>query len=924
MRDWHAYVRAHLKLDGLSPERESRIVRELAAQLEDFYREARIAGASQDEAEAHAAAQITDWRRLAVDVRDADRAHARPQVVRLADTIQDSMHAGTARRAGAGFMLANGLRDGRFAVRQLAKAPAFTLVAVLTLALGIGATSAIFTVVNSVLFRPLPFPEPGSLVRVHEVVPQYGRFSVAPATFLDWRRQNTVFERIAAYTATSGTLLEADGPERIQGALVSWDLFELLRVGPALGAGFTSDQDRPKADTAIVISHGLWQRRFGGDDGVIGRAITLNGAPVTIAGIMPADFYFPSRAAEFWQPIALDPANPPRGAHFLGVVARTKPGVSLEQANTEMKTIAERLAREYPDSSANESAEVVALHDQVVGAVRPALLTLLAAVGVVVLIACANVANLLLVRASVREKEVAIRAALGAGRHRLVLQMFAESLVLAALGGILGLLLAYGAVPLVQALGADSIPRAADIAIDRRVLSFAFGATILTGLLFGLAPAWHAARAGLGAVLKEGGRSSTSSGGRWVRSGLLVGEVALSIVLLVGATLLLRSFAKLTNVDPGFNADGVLAFQVSLPLASYPQDVNRMAFFDTLLERLAAMPDVRSAGMAQRLPLRGGYVLSFEVHGRPPAAPGSEPSANYRVISTNYFATLGIPLLRGRVFTPHDTDKPPMVAVVDHAFAQRYFPDGNAIGGRIDIGNGTDGFYEIVGVVGNVNHDGLDAIPTPTMYVPFKQDVFSTMWILARADGDPARLSGAVRQAVREIDRTLPAYSMTPLADGARRIGCRSALLDAAADVLRAPGDLSRRRGVVRRRRIHRQPADERDRTSRGDRRAARRRAPDGRRRRHETGSSRGHHRTGGRHRPRAVRRDHALRRHAVRPGELRGDGVGAACRCRRRVVRSSPARHARRSARRAAGGVTCRRVASVEYNSHAARLCHF
>ena len=763
MRDWQAYVRAHLKLDGLSPERESRIVRELAAQLEDFYREARIAGATQDEAEAHATAQITDWRRMAVDVRDADRAHARPQVVRLADSIQDAIHVRPDQRAGVRFMLANGLRDSRHAIRQLAKTPAFTLVAVLTLALGIGATSAIFTVVNSVLLRPLPFPDPGSLVRVHEVVPQYGRFSVAPASFMDWRSQNAVFERIAAYTATSGTIVEADGPERIQGALVSWDLFELLRVGPELGAGFTSDQDRPKADTAIVISHGLWQRRFGGDDAVIGRTINLNGAPVTIAGIMPADFYFPSRVAEFWQPIALDPANPPRGAHFLGVVGRTKPGISLEQADAEMKAIAERLARQYPDSSANESAEVVALHDQVVGAVRPALLTLLAAVGVVVLIACANVANLLLVRAAVREKEVAIRAALGAGRQRLMLQMFAESLVLAALGGILGVLLAYGAVPVIQALGADSIPRAADIAIDRRVLSFAFGATILTGLLFGLAPAWHAARAGLGAVLKEGGRSSTSSGGRWVRSSLLVAEVALSIVLLVGATLLLRSFAKLTNVDPGFKPDGVLAFQVSLPLASYSQDASKMAFFDALLERLAALPDVRSAGIAQRLPLRGAYVLSFAIQGRPPAPPGSEPSANYRVISADYFATLGIPLIRGRAFTPRDTDKPPMVAVVDHAFAQRHFPDGDAIGGRIDIGNGTDGFYEIVGVVGDVNHEGLDATPTPTMYVPFKQDVFSTMWVLARADGDPARLSGAVRQAVREIDRTLPAYSMTPL-----------------------------------------------------------------------------------------------------------------------------------------------------------------
>ena len=658
------------------------------------------------------------------------------------------------------------MRSGmrRHAIRQLLKTPAFTVVAVVTLAVGIGANSAIFTVVNSVLLQPLPYPEPQALVRVHEVVPQYGRFSVAPASFLDWRRQNTVFERIAAYTNGSGTLLEGDGPERVQGALVSWDLFELLRVAPALGSGFTAAQDLPQADNAIVISHGLWQRRFGGDPGVVGRAINFNGAPVTIAGVMPAGFSFPSRTAEFWRPIAINPANTPRGAHFLGVVARLKPGISLDQAAAEIKTIAERLAREYPESSANESAEVVALHDQVVGPVRPALLTLLAAVGAVVLIACANVANLLLVRASVREKEVAIRAALGAGRRRLALQMFTESLVLALAGGVLGVGLAYLAIPLVQSLGANSIPRVADIAIDRRVLAFAFGASVLTGVLFGLAPAWHASRAGLGAVLKEGGRTSAGSGGRWVRNGLLVVEVALSIVLLVGAMLLLRSFEKLTGLDPGFRSDNVLAFQVALPPATYPQDVNRMQFYDTLLDRLQALPDVRSASLSQRVPLRGGYVLSFAVQGRPPAKPGEEPSANYRTISASYFDTLGIPLLRGRVFTARDTEKPPMVAIVDDAFVKRFFPDENPIGRAIDIGDGTDGVYEIVGVVGNVTHESLDATPAPTMYVPFKQNVFSTMWVMARGDGDPNRLAAATRQVVREIDRTLPAYSMTPLA----------------------------------------------------------------------------------------------------------------------------------------------------------------
>jgi putative ABC transport system permease protein len=485
---------------------------------------------------------------------------------------------------------------------------------------------------------------------------------------------------------------------------------------------------------------------------------------VTIAGVMPPDFYFPSRTAEFWQPIAIDPAQAPRGAHFLGVIARMKPGVALGQANAEMRTIAERLAQQYPDASANESAEVVPLHEQIVGRVRPALLTLLAAVGVVVLIACANVANLLLVRASVREKEVAIRAALGAGRRRLAFQMLVESVLLGFSGGVIGVLLAYLAIPVVQTLGANSIPRVADIAIDGRVLAVTFGASVLTGLLFGLAPAWHASRAGLGAVLKEGGRSSTTSGGRWVRSGLLVTEVALSIVLLVGATLLLRSFAKLTDVNPGFSSSNVLAFQVSLPLSTYPSDGPRITFFDTLLERLQAMPDVRATSIVQTLPMRGTYVLSVEIKGRPPATPGDELSASYRAISASYFETLNIPLLRGRLLTARDTEKPPMVAVIDDAFAKRYFPEEDPIGHGIDIGNGSDGFYEIVGVVGNVNYSGLDAAPPPTMYVPFKQDLFGTMWVLVKSDGEPSRLTGAVRQALREIDRTLPAYSITPLA----------------------------------------------------------------------------------------------------------------------------------------------------------------
>jgi putative ABC transport system permease protein len=759
MRDWEGHVRAHLSVPDLTPEREARVVRELAAQLEDFYRDAISTGRSEAEADAHACAQITDWQAIARDVRRANYAYRQSRL----DLAANALDATPGMFGGVLQMFAHMLRDVRFALRQLVKSPGFSLVAIFTLALGIGSSVAIFSVVNGVLLRPLPYPDPDALVRVHEIVPNYGRFSVAPANFLDWRQQSTSFERIAAYVGTNGTLVWSDGPERILGTNVSWDLFELLRVAPAFGAGFTADQDRPGSNNVIVISHGLWLRRFGGDPAVVGRTVTMSGAPVTILGVMPADFYFPARTTEFWRPIATNPANPTRGGHFLGVVARLKPGLTAERAGAEMKSIAERLALQYPNSSANESAEVVGLHEQVVATIRPALVTLLLAVGVVVLIVCANVANLLLVRASVREKEVAIRTALGAGQQRLILQMLSESLVLSVTGGALGLLLAYLAIPAIRTLSAGSIPRVADVAIDGTVLGFALLASLLTGLIFGLVPAWQAARGGTGAVLKEGGRSSVGTGGRWLRNGLLVAEVAMSLVLLVGAALLLRSFSNLTNVDPGFDPDGVLAFQISLP-AAYDDPAKVLNYYGRLTERLNAVPSVTSSTAVQTMPMRGSYVLSVTIQGQPTPKPGEEPSASHRAVTPDYFSTLKIPLLRGRGFTPQDTPTSTMVAVVDEAFVSRHYPGEDPIGRKIDIGNGTDN-AEIVGVAGTVHYSGLDTTPTPTMYVPTAQDVFNTMWVMVRTDGEPNALSNTVRQIVRELDANQPASLMTPLAD---------------------------------------------------------------------------------------------------------------------------------------------------------------
>jgi putative ABC transport system permease protein len=758
MRDWDAYVRSRLSLPGLAQAREARIVREIAAQLEDFYRDAVARGLSDADADRFARGQVDDWSDMARVLSRVDQPNARPRLERAAVAVEEIAHD----RSTVLRMLADLLHDMRFAVRQFAKSPGFTAVAILTLALGIGANSAMFSVVNGVLLRPLPFPEPDALVRVYEVVPQIGRFPVAPANFLDWRQQNKSFERMAAFTVGSDTLAEQDTPERVTAAFVSWDLFDLLQVSPVLGRTFVREEDAPMKANVVILSHGMWQRRYAGDPRILERTIVLGDTRCEIVGVMPQGFAFPSPEVEYWQPVGLDQSKPPRGAHYLSVVARLRSAASIGQATAEMKTIAEVLARQHPDYSKDESAEVVAMHEQVVGRIRPALLTLLAAVGVVVLIACANVANLLLARASARSREIAIRTALGAGRRRLMVQMVAESLVLALAGGTAGLLLAYSAIGPLRALNAGSIPRIGEVAIDGSVLAFTLLLCVITGIVFGLVPAWQASRTNVVEAMKEGGRGSAGSGGRWLRNTLVVAQVALSLVLLVGAALLLRSFSRLLDVDPGFRADNVLAFRVALPLTSYKNGAQRIIFFDEFLEKLRQLPRVRSAGMVQSLPIRDDYRLSFGVQGRP-TAPGSGLSENYRLVSPGYFESLGIPIRRGRAFTSQDTSKSPLVAVVDESFARRHFPGEDPIGRGLSLGNGTEGFFEIVGVVGDVRYGGLDAGQDPTIYVPYAQDVFSTMWIVARTEGEPSAIASDVRSLLKNLDRNIPAFAMSPL-----------------------------------------------------------------------------------------------------------------------------------------------------------------
>jgi putative ABC transport system permease protein len=505
----------------------------------------------------------------------------------------------------------------------------------------------------------------------------------------------------------------------------------------------------------------MWQRRFGGDPQILGRSITFSGVPSTVIGVMPPEVVFPSRTIELWRPLGLNAADATRGGHFLATIARLKDGVSLEQANAEMRGIAARLAQQYPQTSRDESADVSTLRDRIVGSARPMLYTLLAAVGFVILIACANVANLLLVRASVRANEIAIRAAMGAGKRRIVGQMLAEGIVLGSAGGLLGMLLAYLAVAPLRTLGQGSIPRAADIALDARVLAFAVAVTVITAILFSLAPAWHAARGGLGVLLKEGGRSLAGTHSLRVRNTLLVLEIALSIVLLVGATLLVRSFARLTGVDPGFRAEQVLTFSVDLPQVAYPEFHHRIAFFDRLHESLRSSPGVRAVGMVQTIPIRSDYLLAFAIQGKP-SEPGRAPSANYRAVSPGYFEALTIPLVRGRLFT--DQDVPPRkVAVIDEAFAKQHFDGEDPIGRQIDIGNGGKNFYEIVGVVGSVNYEGLHTTPRPTMYAPFSTEPFGSMWMMVKTAGDPMAFAPIARQVLRELDPAIPAAALERL-----------------------------------------------------------------------------------------------------------------------------------------------------------------
>jgi putative ABC transport system permease protein len=650
---------------------------------------------------------------------------------------------------------------------MLMQKPGFTVAAVLALALGIGANSAIFSVVNAVLLRALPYKEPGQLIVVQSTKRQDTRRSGSASylDFADWKSQNQVFDDMAAFHSKGYTLTGVGEPERINGARASESFFSLLGVETFLGRSFLPEDDKPKGERVVVISQALWQRTFGSDPNIIGRSLTLDSQNYTVVGVLPASFSFPIEIekADIWSPLALDgQLLEQRGAHFLKVIARLKPGVSLQSAQAEITTIASRLEQQYPEDNTDRVVTLNSLHEQLVGSIRPALLVLFAAVGFVLLIACSNVANLLLARASARQKEIAIRMALGASRGRIVRQLITESLILAFLGGGAGLLLALWGVESLIALSPASLPRLSGVGVDGWVLAFTLLISVFTGIIFGLAPALKASKPDLNDALKEGGRGSTEGfRGRNMRDLLVVSEMALALVLLISAGLLIRSFLRLQQVNAGFDPSNVLTMQIELPSSKYEEGAQVSAFYEQTLERIAALPGVESVGGINVLPMSGSNMrTSFEIKNRPVPPPGQEPLAETRAVTPDYFRTLRIPLLRGSEFTENYAKGSPGRMIINDSMARRFWPDEDPIGQRVSMGISLDddnpAVWEIIGIVGDVRHASLDVEPAPEMYVPHSQQPWSFLTVVVRASTDAMAMAGPVRDQVLAVDKNQP------------------------------------------------------------------------------------------------------------------------------------------------------------------------
>jgi putative ABC transport system permease protein len=764
MPNWNHIVRQHLAALRLPPEREIEIVEELALCFEAVYEDALAAGLSEAEAEARAV-QGYDWRLLECELSRAEQ----PVVARA---LQPSLEL--IERKG-GMQMESFIQDLRFGVRMLVKNPSFTLIAALTLALGIGANTAIFSVINGVLLRPLEFHNPDRLFMLWTDNPTYQlgfhEFPATPADLPEWRATATSFEQLAAFQSNPADLSDNGDPEHVGGVEVTANLLPMLGVQPFLGRHLSTDEEQPGRDRVALLSYALWRRRFGGDRELLGKTITVDGEPRTVIGVLPEGFHFP-RATEMpqayhlpektdlWMPLARDAGYWSRRSQreWIPIVGRLKADITQAQAQAEMDAIAARQARDYPQTHEGWRVWLTPMFNQIVGQTRAPLLVLLGAVGFLLLIACANIASLLLARAGARRSEMAVRAAIGAGRARIIRQLLTESLMLATFGGGLGLLLGYWGLDVLLSFLPPTMPRLQEISLDTHVLLFTASITILTGALFGLVPAWQTSKAPLAEALKDAGRAN--SAGRGVRSHslLVTAEVALAAVLLVGAALMLQSFQRLLEVDPGFKPEGVGAFEVSLPGSRYRDGGQRAQFFDRARAQLSSLPGVRAVGAISELPLSGDEGMDyFAVEGAEPVPRGKEPVAEDPVIIPGYFEAMGMSLISGRDFEERDgADKPPVV-IVNETLARQFFPEGDAVGKRIKRVLRDKDWRTIVGVVRDVRGHALETRARPQFYRPHAQAPYGRMTMAIRADATALpSLRSAIQQEFKQLDAALP------------------------------------------------------------------------------------------------------------------------------------------------------------------------
>jgi predicted permease len=675
----------------------------------------------------------------------------------------------------------NLLPDLKHGLRVLLKNPGFTAAAIIVLALGIGANTAIFSVVNAVLLRPLPFRDPARLVQVWHVPPPKSfpgmtEFSVSAANFIDWQQQNDVFEKMAIYTGSSLNLTGREQPEALQGAAVSADFFSTLQVQPMLGRTFTPDEDQQGKNHVVILTYGLWKSRFAANPNIAGQSINLDGQPYLIAGVMGSKFRFPDWA-KYWTPMVwTDKERAVRGEHHYMVIARLKTNIPIPQAQAQMNAIATRLAEEYPEDDKGWGAVVVPLREQLVSEVRPALLILLGAVAFVLLIACANVANLVLAKTFGRRKEIAIRMALGATGGQVVQQILAETLLLSLAGGVLGLMLARFGMALALKFLSDNLPKSTEITLDASVLVFTMFISIVTGIIAGLLPAIRMTKTNVNDALKQGlGKTDSDSAGRRTRSILVVSEVALSLILLVGAGLMIRSLWVLSTLDPGFDPHGVLTMSLVLPKNKYSQPIEEFAFFDRVLAKVRVLPGVVSAGLIDDLPLNGdGSHQPIAIEGRPVQAMSDQPEVDTRVITPGYLSTMHIPLHRGRDFSSSDAPDRPGVVLISESMAKRFWPNEDPMGRHLTMTFFPDKVREIVGVVGDVKLDGMDAATSSgTVYLPVSQLSTSSlgewrpfpMQLAVRTQSRPAGLDSAVTGAIHSIDRDQPVTDVMTMDD---------------------------------------------------------------------------------------------------------------------------------------------------------------